>query len=50
MLRRIFGQKRDEVTGGWIKLHNEELHNLHCLPSVIRMTKPRMMRWGGHVA
>jgi hypothetical protein len=37
MLRRIFGPKRDEVTGGWRKLHNEELHNLYSLPSIIRM-------------
>jgi hypothetical protein len=50
VLRRIFGPKRDEVTGGWRKLHNEELHNLYSSPSVIRMTKSRRMRWGGHVA
>jgi hypothetical protein len=48
--RRIFGQKRDEVTGGWRKLHNEELHNLNFLLSIIRMTKSRRMRWAGHVA
>jgi hypothetical protein len=49
VLRRIFGPKRDEVTGGWRKLHNEELHNLYSLPSIIRMMKPRR-RWTGHVA
>jgi hypothetical protein len=49
MLRRIFGLKMDEVTGGWTKLHNEELHNLYSLPS-IRMMKSRRMRWAGHVA
>jgi hypothetical protein len=41
VLRRIFGLKRDEVVEGWGKLHNEELHNLYCLPSVIRMIKLR---------
>jgi hypothetical protein len=48
-LRRISGPKR-EVTGGWRKLHNEELHNLHSSPSIIIMIKPRRMRWAGHVA
>jgi hypothetical protein len=38
------------VTGGWRKLHNEELHNLYSSPSIIRMTKSRRMRWAGHVA
>jgi hypothetical protein len=47
---RIFGPKRDEVTGGWRKLHNEELHNLYSSPSTIRMIKSRKMRWAGHVA
>jgi hypothetical protein len=47
---RIFGLKRDEETGGWRKLHNEELHNLHCYPSVIRIIESRRMRWAGHVA
>jgi hypothetical protein len=42
--------KRDEVTGGWRKLHNEELHNLHFSPAIIRMTKSRRMRWAEHVA
>jgi hypothetical protein len=50
VLRRIFGQKRDEVTGGWRKLHNEELCDLYTSPSVIRMIQPRRMRWAGHVA
>jgi hypothetical protein len=50
LLRRIFGQKRDEVTGSWRKLHNEELHNLYSLLNIIRMTKSRRMRWSGHVA
>jgi hypothetical protein len=50
VLRRIFGQKRDEVTGGWRKLHNEELHNLHSSPSIIRMIMSRRMRRPGHVA
>jgi hypothetical protein len=45
ILRRIFGPKRDEVTGGWIKLHNEELHDLYSSPSKIRMIKSRRMRW-----
>jgi hypothetical protein len=50
VLRRIFGQKRDEVTGGWRKLHNEELHNLYSSPSIIRMIKSRRIRWAGNVA
>jgi hypothetical protein len=48
--RRIFGPKRDEVIGGWRKLHNEELHNLYSSPSIISMIKPRRMRWAGQVA
>jgi hypothetical protein len=47
--RRIFGQKRNEVIGEWRKLHNEELHNLHSSPSIIRMIKSRMMRWAKDV-
>jgi hypothetical protein len=50
VLRRIFGSKRDEVTGDWRKLHNEELHNLYSSTNVIRMIKARMMTWTGHVA
>jgi hypothetical protein len=50
VLRRIFGPKRDKVAGGWRKLHNEELHNLYALPSIIRMINTKRMRWGGHVA
>jgi hypothetical protein len=50
VLRRIFGPKRDEVTGGWRKLHNEELHNLYSSPSIIRMIKSRRMVRRGHVA
>jgi hypothetical protein len=50
VLRRIFGAKRDVVTGGWSKLHNEELHNLYSSPSIIRIMKSRRMRWAGHMA
>jgi hypothetical protein len=50
VLRRIFGPKRDEVTGGWRKLHNEELRNLYSSPRIIRMIKSTRMRWAGHVA
>jgi hypothetical protein len=50
MLRRIFGPKRDEVTGGWRKLHNEKLHKLYPSPSIIRMNKSRRASWTGHVA
>jgi hypothetical protein len=50
VLRRIFGQKRDGVTGGWTKLRNEELHNLYSSPSKIRIIKSWRMRWVGHVA
>jgi hypothetical protein len=52
VLRILFGPKRDEATGGWAKLHNEELHNLYTSPSIIRMIKSRRMRmrWAGHVA
>jgi hypothetical protein len=49
VLRRISGQKRDEVTGGWRKLHNVELHNLYSLPSIITMIKSRRIRWAGQV-
>jgi hypothetical protein len=50
VLRRIFGPKRDEVTGGWRKLHNEQLHGLYSSPSIVRVIKARRMRWAGHVA
>jgi hypothetical protein len=49
VLRRIFGSKWDGVTGGWRKLHNEELHILYSSPSIIRIIKSRRMRWAGHV-
>jgi hypothetical protein len=45
-----FVPKRDDVTGGWRKLHNEELHNLYSSPSIIRMIRSRMMRWVEHIA
>jgi hypothetical protein len=50
VLRRIFGPKRDEVTGELRKLHNKELHDLYSSPSIIRIIKSRRMRWAGHVA
>jgi hypothetical protein len=50
VLRRIFGPKRDEVTAGCRKLHNEELRDLYSSPSIIRIMKVRRMRWAGHVA
>jgi hypothetical protein len=50
VLRRIFGPKRDEMTGEWRKLHNEELHNLYSSPDITRQVKSRRMRWVGHVA
>jgi hypothetical protein len=52
VLRRIFGPKRDEVTGEWRKLHSEELHNLYSSPNNIRYTyiKSGRMRWAGHAA
>jgi hypothetical protein len=46
---RTFGPKRDEVTGDWRKLHNEELHNLYSSPDIIRMIESRRMKWAGHV-
>ena len=49
VLRGIFGPKRDEVTGNWRKLHNEELKDLHS-PNIVRVVKLRKMRWAGHVA
>jgi hypothetical protein len=50
VLRRIFGPKRDVVTGKWRKLHNEELRDLHSSPCIIRTIKSRRMRFAGHVA
>jgi hypothetical protein len=50
VLKRIFVPKRYGVTGGWRKLHNEELHNLYASPNIIRVIKSRRMRWVGHVA
>jgi hypothetical protein len=50
VLRRIFGPKRDEVTGEWRKLQNEELRDLYSSRSIIRIIKERRMRWAGHVA
>jgi hypothetical protein len=50
VLRRVFGRKRDEVTGEWRKLHSEELHNLCSSPNIITQIKSRRMRWTGHMA
>jgi hypothetical protein len=50
VLRRIFGPKRDEVTGDWRKLHNKELNDLYSWPNNVRVIKSRRMRWVGHVA
>jgi len=50
VLRRIFGPKRDEETGEWRKLHNEELNDLYFSPNIIRVIKSGRMRWAGHVA
>jgi hypothetical protein len=50
VLRRIFGPKRDEVTGDWRKLPSGKLDNMYSSPSIIRMMKSRRMRWAGHVA
>ena len=50
MLRRVFGPQRDEVTGEWRKLHNEEFRDLYSLPNIVRVVKSRRMRWMGHVA
>jgi hypothetical protein len=50
VLRRIYGPKKDEVTGKWRKLHNEELNDLYCSTNIFRVIKRRRMRWAGHVA
>jgi hypothetical protein len=50
VLRRIFGPKRDGVTGEWRKLHNEELNDRYCSPNIFRVIKSRRMGWAGHVA
>ena len=50
VLKRIFGPKRDGVTGEWRKLHNEELNDLYSSPNTVRVIKSRRMRWAGHVA
>ena len=50
VLRRVFGPKRDEVTGEWRKLHNERLRDQYSLPNIVRVVKSRRMRWAGHVA
>ena len=50
MVRKVFGPKKDEVTGEWRKLHNEELNDLYSLPNIVRVVKSRRMRWAGHVA
>jgi hypothetical protein len=50
LLRNIFRPKRDEVTGGWRKQHNEELHNLYSMLSLITMMKSRRMRWAGYLS
>jgi len=50
VLRRIFGPRRDEITGEWRRLHNEELNDLYSSPNIVRVIKSRGMRWAGHVA
>jgi hypothetical protein len=50
VLRSVFGPKRDEVTGKWRKLHNEELNGLYSLPNIVLVVKSRRLRWAGHVA
>jgi hypothetical protein len=50
VLRRIFGPKRDEVTGEWRRLHNKELYAVYSSPNIIRVIKSRRLRWAGHVA
>jgi len=50
VLRRIFGPRRDEITGEWRRLHNEELNDLYSSPNIVRVIKSSRMRWAGHVA
>jgi hypothetical protein len=50
VLRRIFGPRKGEVTGGWRKLHSEDLQNVYCSPDIIKVDKSKRMRWAGHVA
>ena len=50
VFRRIFGPRRNEVTGEWRRLHKEELNDLYCSTNIVRMIKSRRMRWAGHVA
>jgi len=50
VLRRIFGRRREEVTGEWRRLHNEEVNDLYSSPNIVRVIKSRRMRWAGHVA
>ena len=49
-MRGVLGPERDEVTGEWRKLHNEELNDLYCSPSIVWVVKSRIIRWAGHVA
>jgi len=50
VLKRIFGPRRDEVMGGWRRLHNKKLNYLYSSPNIVRVIKSRRMRWAGHVA
>ena len=50
VLRKIFGAERDGVSGEWRNMHNDDLHDLYCSPNIVRVIKPRRMRWVGHVA
>jgi hypothetical protein len=50
VFRRIFGHRREEVTGEWRRLHNEELNDFYSSPNIVRVINSRRMRWAGHVA